>query len=211
MVQVDGLAPPPAETREFGDDVVDTIVNPDILCNVTSDGNRLIGTIVDPDHGLHLKIYIEWTESTEIGEISMSTVSKLPEDSDAELFDEEVEGTPALLLRFSLKNRTNNFLVSQGDFLGNVPGSYQLTLPNLESFILTIFYPNSTFISISGQKRLPNPELTFWARWSTPLMFFGLFLMTAMRQPRPPNVPVQPNRQQTIPRATPGRPEDKQD
>jgi len=167
----------PVEQKEFDDgEIINE--NRDVLCNLTADASCEIS---HPELGINHKLFFDWNKN----EISAVPLDKLEDDS------EEVHKT--LLFRCHFANRSN-MLTSEGNFSRIAPfpsGTYSLAITGPNSFIFTLFSGSSNLILVTGARRVSPVELTFWQKYSMPLMFLGLFVINAFK-PKPPMMPQQP-------------------
>jgi len=185
-----------SDTKEFEDETPDE--KPDHLffnLSAVEDG-RLWGRISD-ENGLNLALSVSFSDPHS-GDVFVQFVEKL-EHSDSELSSEESTSEPCLLLHFQFTNRSNGFLISQGEFLGSkfIPaGQYYLAVTGVNSFVFTLFTKNSTIISVTGGKKPPPPEASFWSRMQLPLMMLGVMMLSRPKAqlPQPQAAPRQPPR-----------------
>jgi len=191
----------PQQSEEFDIDEDTPAPTPHYFLNLTRpSAHSPVLTGVLSGHRLILEFTSEFS-----GQVRCTHRAQQNEDEfDTELEEvsdttsDPIDGTEEILFQFTLVNRTNNFLVSQGP--GKVPnqeaGHYQLVFADPYSFILTIT-TKGDWLAISGRKRVTQEEKGFFQRMSLPMMMMAFFLVSKIFQPKPqlPTPPTARTRQ----------------
>lgn len=179
------------------------------LFNFTAQDSRLSGLLLSHNS----KIIWEWTSSM-TGQVR-SALLDLESGSEDTTVDTLGYGEESILFNFQLTNRTNGFLVSNGEFL---PGSfaptggfYQIVFPDNFSFFLSIQVNSEVteagapfVITVTGRKRVKPEEKGFLQKMGTPMMIVAFFMISKLMKAPSASMPQMPQAASASPR-TPAR------
>jgi len=159
------------------------------LLNLTSTGSVMTSKF--SCGGEHFKLLFEFA-SEYTGEVRLVTSTETESSSNnenEELFVSEESGSQTLF-QFDFVNKTNSFLLSQGNFQGSTlsnSGHYQLVLTSPTTFFFTLYNKEgSNALTVTGRKQLRQAEGSFWTRMPSPMMMFGILLLSQWFKPRVP-------------------------
>jgi len=175
----------------------DSAADREYILNITPSNTPtlLTGKIQTTNSDQQWKITIDF--GGEKGEVRLVTGGSTSEDDEA--FGGDNEGAESLF-EIEFCNRTNGLTIANGPFKGakshGLPeGSFQLVVVSPTVLAFTIIAKDGSVITVTGKKELKE-DGGFWSRMPSPLMMFGILLLTQWFKPRIPDPAArQPNAQ----------------